>query len=164
MMRCSFVVAIVLAACGCSCYVPRPVAEASKPEVSPQLKSPVVQTPVVEPKKEVEPPQEVEPPNIAEPSKVAEPPKQVADKGALFSGGDLVARFGDAVVFIKPQDALGEAVSVGTGCIIDKSGIVATNRHVIADAALVVVQFPVTASSYPWQAGSLSTNAMTWCC
>lgn len=55
--------------------------------------------------------------------------------------GDLVERFDDAVVFIKSQNALGETVSVGTGCVINKSGVIATNRHVIAEAARAVVQF-----------------------
>ena len=141
MMRCSFWVAIVMAVCGCSRDVPPPVTEANKPEASPQLESPVVQTPVVEPKKDVEPSKEAEPPKVEQPPKVEEPPKQVADTGAAYNVGDLVARFDDAVVFLKSQDALGETVSVGTGCIVDKSGIVATNRHVVSDAARAVAQF-----------------------
>ena len=55
--------------------------------------------------------------------------------------GDLVERLDDAVVFIRSQNALGESVAVGTGCVIDKSGLIATNRHVISDAAKATVQF-----------------------
>jgi peroxiredoxin len=56
------------------------------------------------------------------------------------STSDLVDRYDDAVVFITVSDALGNDVSVGTGCIIQKSGLIATNRHVIAEAVSARVE------------------------
>ncbi len=57
-----------------------------------------------------------------------------------MSLSDMVDRFDDAVVFITVSDALGNDIAVGTGCIIDRSGLVATNRHVIEYAVSARVQ------------------------
>jgi S1-C subfamily serine protease/peroxiredoxin len=53
---------------------------------------------------------------------------------------DLVDQIDDAVVFVTASDALGDDVSVGTGCIIDRTGLVATNRHVVDEAISVHIR------------------------
>ena len=54
---------------------------------------------------------------------------------------DLIDRVDDGVVLISGLDAFGKAVTLGSGFIIDKSGLVATNFHVVSKAIKVRVQF-----------------------
>ncbi len=83
-----------------------------------------------------------------EPSAERNPP-QVEDrtprlhsevKAPAESVGDMVDRLDDAVAFITVSDALGNDIAVGTGCIIDRAGWIATNRHVVADGMSARVQ------------------------
>ncbi len=53
---------------------------------------------------------------------------------------EMVERFDDAVAFITVSDALGNDIAVGTGCIIGRSGLIATNRHVIESGVSARVQ------------------------
>lgn len=57
-----------------------------------------------------------------------------------ISVGDMVDRLDDAVAFITVSDALGNEIAVGTGCIIDRAGLIATNRHVIEGGVSAHVQ------------------------
>ncbi|MEK6236993.1 MAG: serine protease, partial [Planctomycetales bacterium] len=54
---------------------------------------------------------------------------------------EIVDAFDDAVVFITSEDALGNKNGVGSGCVISKEGLVATNFHVLRGAAKGYVQF-----------------------
>lgn len=54
---------------------------------------------------------------------------------------ELIDKVGTAVVFLTARNALGDPVATGSGFVIDTEGIIATNRHVVADAASVEVQF-----------------------
>lgn len=56
------------------------------------------------------------------------------------SSRDIVDRVDNAVVYITTQDALGQDVGAGTGCVIGDDGLVATNFHVMATAATAYVQ------------------------
>ncbi len=54
---------------------------------------------------------------------------------------ELIDKVGSSVVFLTARNALGDPVATGSGFVIDTEGIIATNRHVVASAASVEVQF-----------------------
>jgi len=54
---------------------------------------------------------------------------------------DVIERLDDGVVFISCLDEAGRASSLGSGFVIDPSGLVATNYHVVSDAHEAQVQF-----------------------
>lgn len=54
---------------------------------------------------------------------------------------EIIERIGDAVVYITIVDSFGDEVALGSGIVIDASGLVATNYHVIEEAAKAQVQF-----------------------
>ena len=54
---------------------------------------------------------------------------------------DLIDRVDDGVVLITGLDSFGKPLTLGSGFIIDKSGLVATNFHVVSKATRIRVQF-----------------------
>jgi len=74
-----------------------------------------------------------------------------------LSLADLIEQVDDAVVFVTATDALGNDVAVGTGCIISSDGKVATNRHVIDQAARASVRLR-DGGEYP-VAGAVAESA-----
>jgi S1-C subfamily serine protease len=54
---------------------------------------------------------------------------------------DLIDRVDDGVVLINGLDPFGKAVSLGSGFVFDKSGLVATNFHVVSRVMKARVQF-----------------------
>lgn len=54
---------------------------------------------------------------------------------------DLIERVDDGVVLINGLDSFGKDVALGSGFVIDRSGLVATNFHVVAHATKARVQF-----------------------
>ncbi len=72
-------------------------------------------------------------------------PAPALSRGAPDSFADLVERVMPAVVNVStsqtvlPGGSDGQAVSLGSGFIIDESGIVVTNNHVIAEADEILV-------------------------
>jgi S1-C subfamily serine protease/peroxiredoxin len=54
---------------------------------------------------------------------------------------DLIDRVDDGVVLINGLDPFGKSVSLGSGFVFDKSGLVATNFHVVSHVTKARVQF-----------------------
>jgi thiol-disulfide isomerase/thioredoxin len=58
-----------------------------------------------------------------------------------LSKADLIERLDDGVVLITGRDPFGRDMSLGSGFVIDKSGLVATNYHVVSRSTKAQVQF-----------------------
>jgi S1-C subfamily serine protease/thiol-disulfide isomerase/thioredoxin len=54
---------------------------------------------------------------------------------------DMAAKVGKGIVFVSTRDRLGAKRALGSGFVIDASGLVATNYHVIKDASSATVRF-----------------------
>jgi hypothetical protein len=54
---------------------------------------------------------------------------------------DLIERIDDGVVMISVKDARGQELGFGTGFVVDASGLVATNFHVLEDGDRATAQF-----------------------
>lgn len=81
------------------------------------------------------------PPAETAPSEISNgDPADAEVSKAPSSSRAVVDRVDNAVVYITTQDALGEDTGVGSGCVISKDGLVATNFHVMASAATAYVQ------------------------
>jgi peroxiredoxin len=58
-----------------------------------------------------------------------------------LSLADLIERLDDGVVLVNGLDPFGKEVALGSGFIIDRSGLVATNYHVVSSSAKAYVRF-----------------------
>jgi S1-C subfamily serine protease/peroxiredoxin len=68
------------------------------------------------------------------------PPKKQRPREKLELA-DLIDRVDDGVVLINGLDPFGKTVSLGSGFVFDKSGLVATNFHVVSRVTKARVQF-----------------------
>lgn len=64
-----------------------------------------------------------------------------APNGGKLSLADLIEQLDDGVVLIVGYDSFGSEVALGSGFVIDKAGLVATNYHVVSSAAKASIQF-----------------------
>jgi S1-C subfamily serine protease len=60
---------------------------------------------------------------------------------ASFSVADIAEKVGRATVVVKAKTST-DSVSVGSGLVVDPSGIVVTNLHVVAGATRIQIRFP----------------------
>jgi len=54
---------------------------------------------------------------------------------------EVTEKVGKGIVLVSTRDHLGEKQKLGTGFVIDPSGLIATNYHVIKDASVASVRF-----------------------
>src|SRR5262245_46108817 len=76
----------------------------------------------------------------ADPESELPPPKKQRPSEKLELA-DLIDRVDDGVVLINGLDPFGKSVSLGSGFVFDKSGLVATNFHVVSHVTKARVQF-----------------------
>jgi len=101
-------------------------------EENPQIVSALSSQPAVK--------RELPPSDSTKPGTSKPPATSSGDAGALPLE-ELIAKIGDGVVLITVLDRTGHPVGLGTGFVIDDTGLVATCFHVVRNAAGAQVQF-----------------------
>ncbi|HUQ72964.1 MAG TPA: trypsin-like peptidase domain-containing protein, partial [Planctomycetaceae bacterium] len=115
---------------GCSQPVP------TAPPQTANGDSAAVEVVTAEPEPAAEPMPAAEPKPAAEPNEVkaavvASPPRSLTE---------ILNAVDDGVVYITAKDALRRDVGFGTGFVVDRSGLIATNYHVLEAAVTATVQ------------------------
>ena len=72
---------------------------------------------------------------------LAQEGKAEAPVGARLNLGEIIERAGQGVVLVTVEGKTGEKLGFGSGFVVDPSGLVATNLHVINMAGKAQVQF-----------------------
>ena len=78
---------------------------------------------------------------------VPAPPSSAAPLGK--SAQDIAARVRPGVVIINTALRYNSEQAAGTGMVINSSGLVLTNNHVIDDSTSITVTVPATGRTYP---------------
>ncbi len=89
------------------------------------------------------PSQQAEPQPDPHPPQETTAPQELgsaSEASAQLDVSDVVKRYDNAVVFITTFNVLGDKTGSGTGCVISSDGLVATNFHVLQDAAIAQAQ------------------------